>query len=101
MHSLHAVVRYVCTVGKGIPDALGVLACGLLPGTRRPVRQGTDGRSVPGPKTGEEQRMDESTRKRKGYLKGNGIGREVRALSLDQSSAASLNKADPFLLVSL
>lgn len=89
MHSLHAVVRYVCAVGKGIPDALGVLACGLLPGMRRPVRQGTDGRSLLGPKTGEEQRMDDSTRKRKGYLKGKekgmgGVG--VRVLFLDQLS---------------
>lgn len=40
-----------------------MLACGLLPGTRRPVWQSPDGRSVLGPKTGEEQRMDESTRK--------------------------------------
>lgn len=40
-----------------------MLACGLLPGTRGPVWQGPDGRSVLGPKTGEEQRMDELTRK--------------------------------------
>lgn len=102
-HSLHAVVRYVFAVVKGIPDALGVLACGLLPGTKRPVRQGNDGRSVLGPKTGEEQRMDESTRKRKGYLRGSGMGgRSELCLSTNHYwSITSLNKADAFLLVSL
>ncbi len=102
-HSLHAVVRYVFAVGKGFPDALSVLTCGLLPGMKRPVRQVTDERSVLGPKTAEEQRMDKSTRKRKGYLRGSGRGgrSELCLSTIHYWSITSLNKADPFLFVSL